>query len=339
MGNETGMATRRSFLENLSAPVTIASALLLVLLLSFLDLVTGKLSFSVFYLAPIFLATWRLGRWPGFAFSLLSATAWFFVETIEDEFFSLIPLWNTLVRLAFFLLTTYLISELKIAEQRRRSLERIFYHDILNVAGSIRGFAELLQSHPETDKKEIYHWLQIAAEQSIDQIETQRALAAAEHNELPVESTPLDSMEIVRQTIQFYRYHPAGKNRQLLMASEAENVSFTSDQVLIDRILGNMVKNALEASPAGKPVTIGCGPANGGVEFSVHNTGVIPRGMRDKIFTKSATTKGTGRGLGTYSIHVLSNYLKGMASFSTSEEEGTTFRVWFPGEYPKNGRS
>jgi len=35
-------------------------------------------------------------------------------------------------------------------EQRRRALERIFFHDVLNTAGGLRGFAELLQdSTPE----------------------------------------------------------------------------------------------------------------------------------------------------------------------------------------------
>lgn len=331
------MANRHSFGEKLPAPAILTFALLLLLLLSFIDLLTGpRISFSIFYLLPIYLVTWRLGRWPGFTLSLLSAIAWLIADTVEDYSHSLIPYWNSLVRLAFFLLTTYLVSELKIAEQRRRALERIFYHDILNVAGSIRGFAELLQAYPETDKKEIYHWLQAAAEQSIDQIETQRALAAAEHDELPVEPTVLNSLEIIRQTVQFYRYHPAGKNRPILIAPDAEGITFTGDQVLVNRILGNMVKNALEASPAEKPVTISCGPVDAGVEFSVHNSGVIPVDVRDQIFTKSVTTKGAGRGLGTYSIHVLSRYLKGKASFSSYEEEGTTFRVWFPGEYQKN---
>jgi sensor histidine kinase regulating citrate/malate metabolism len=98
-----------------------------------------------------------------------------------------------------------------------------------------------------------------------------------------------------------------------------------------------MVKNALEASRSGEPVIIGCSAADGGVEFSVHNSGAVPRDVRDRIFTRSVSTKGAGRGLGTYSIHVLSRYLKGKASFTSSEEEGTTFRVWFPGEYQKNG--
>jgi signal transduction histidine kinase len=337
MEYETGMANRRSFREIFPVLATVALAVLLVLLLSFIDILTGEISFSIFYLLPIYLVTWRLGRWPGFAFSLFSAIAWLIADNIEDYTFTLVHYWNALVRLAFFLLTVYLVSALKITEQRRRALEKIFYHDILNVAGSIRGFAELLQAHPDIDKKEIYHWLQAAAEQSIDQIETQRAIAAAEHDELPVEPTLLNSLEIISQTVQFYQYHPEGKNRHIRIAPDAEGINFTGDQTLVNRILGNMVKNALEASRSGGPVTIGCSPVDGGVEFRVHNAGDIPMGVREQIFTKSVSTKGSGRGLGTYSIHVLSRYLKGKASFSSSEEEGTTFRVWFPGEYKKNG--
>lgn len=331
------MTNRRSFTEYLPAVAILVSALLLVLILCVLDLLTGpQLSFSIFYLLPIYLVTWRLGRGSGYVLSLISAVAWLIADTFEGYAHSLIPYWNMVVRLAFFLLTAHLVSALKTAEHRRRALERIFYHDILNVAGSIRGFAELLQTHPDIEKKDIYHWLQVAAEQSIDQIENQRALASAEHGDLSVEPTVLNSIEIVRQVIQFYRHHPAGKHRDILLDRNAEGITFTSDQALIHRILGNLAKNALEASPAGKPVVIGCRSQDDGVEFSVHNFGVVPEPVRNHIFRISVTTKGAGRGLGTYSIHVLSRCLKGKASFTSSEEEGTTFRVWFPLEYQKN---
>lgn len=47
-----------------------------------------------------------------------------------------------------------------------------------------------------------------------------------------------------------------------------------------------------------------------------------------QIFQRSFSTKGKGRGIGTYSVRLLSeNYLKGNISFVSNEYEGTIFTV------------
>jgi len=49
------------------------------------------------------------------------------------------------------------------------------------------------------------------------------------------------------------------------------------------------------------------------------------------LFQRSFSTKGEGRGLGTYSIKLYTErYLKGTVSFSSAEGEGTVFRVRYP---------
>jgi signal transduction histidine kinase len=96
-----------------------------------------------------------------------------------------------------------------------------------------------------------------------------------------------------------------------------------------------MVKNALEASHAGQTVTIGCRNLVDAVEFSVHNPNVMPRSVQLQIFQRSFSTKGAGRGLGTYSMKLLSEqYLHGQVAFTSSAEEGTTFYARYPREFP-----
>jgi signal transduction histidine kinase len=59
----------------------------------------------------------------------------------------------------------------------------------------------------------------------------------------------------------------------------------------------------------------------------------MPRHVQQQLFQRSFSTKGGGRGLGTYSIKLLSErYLKGDVSFVSSQAEGTTFTVRFPSE-------
>jgi sensor histidine kinase regulating citrate/malate metabolism len=49
------------------------------------------------------------------------------------------------------------------------------------------------------------------------------------------------------------------------------------------------------------------------------------------MFQRSFSTKGSDRGLGTYSMKLLGErYLHGEVEFTTSQEEGTTFRLILP---------
>jgi sensor histidine kinase regulating citrate/malate metabolism len=92
-----------------------------------------------------------------------------------------------------------------------------------------------------------------------------------------------------------------------------------------------MTKNALEACSPGESVILSCIKKGEMIRFSVKNPGEIPKNIALQIFQRSFSTKGSGRGLGTYSIKLLSEqYLKGKVGFTSSAEEGTQFF----GEYP-----
>ncbi|MFQ5559388.1 MAG: sensor histidine kinase, partial [Nitrospinota bacterium] len=50
-----------------------------------------------------------------------------------------------------------------------------------------------------------------------------------------------------------------------------------------------------------------------------------------QVFMRSFSTKGKNRGIGTYSMQLLSeNYLQGRVYFSSSPEAGTDFVAEFP---------
>lgn len=215
-------------------------------------------------------------------------------------------------------------------EKRRQALERIFFHDILNVAGSVRGFAELLKNYQPGNREEIYDLMFQGAEQIIDEIQGQRTLVAAESGDLKVNLEKLPSRGFLERLVEIYRLHETAQGRQLTLADESEDIAFHSDRSLLGRVLGNMVKNALEACRPGEAVTVGCRRKGRSVEFWVHNPGVVPQKTRLQIFKRSFSTKGSGRGLGTYSMKLLSGYLAGDISFASSVEDGTVFCARYP---------
>ncbi|MGE4543187.1 MAG: PAS domain-containing sensor histidine kinase [Pedobacter sp.] len=215
-------------------------------------------------------------------------------------------------------------------EKRRQVLEHIFFHDILNVTGSIRGFAELLLHQPPAEKEEIYTLIQAAADQTIEEIQNQRILVAAENQDLQSRPEPLHLIDFLQKTVGIYRRHEVTKERNLALESDVPEIIFHSDRALLGRVLGNMIKNALEACAPGETVTVGCSTIGERIQFRVHNPGVIPRETQLQIFQRSFSTKGPGRGLGTYSLRLLSGYLQGEVSFTSTKEGGTTFMATYP---------
>ena len=129
-----------------------------------------------------------------------------------------------------------------------------------------------------------------------------------------------------------YRFHILARDRAIAIDAPLPSVSFRSDPTILSRVLGNLVKNALEATPPGGAVTVGCeGMPDGGIRFSVRNPVPIPEAARTQIFKRSFSTKGVGRGLGTYSARLLTEkYLGGSICFATGIEEGTVFHVTLP---------
>ena len=209
-------------------------------------------------------------------------------------------------------------------EHRRQMLERIFFHDIMNVVGSIKGFTELLEMQDSHDVDKVYRQIREAAEQVIGEVEAQRMLSDAERGRLELKQELCSSEDILQRLVRLYEKHKVSTLRGLEISGAAENHYLLTDQSLVLRILGNMVVNALEAANARQTVTLDCRLKGKEVVFSVNNPGMIPDEVRPEIFRRTYSTKGRGRGLGTYSMRLLTSFLQGEVSF-VCRDGNTTF--------------
>jgi signal transduction histidine kinase len=142
---------------------------------------------------------------------------------------------------------------------------------------------------------------------------------------------PLDPLEVLQDVVLQLSGASAGSGKTIQIDPASRAPVMQSDERLLRRTLFNMLKNALEAEPAGAEIEAGVEQADGRVRFRVRNETVMPREVRLNIFQRSFSTKGEGRGLGTYSMKLLAErYLRGKVSFESSEGRGTVFTAEFP---------
>ncbi|MBK8901880.1 MAG: GHKL domain-containing protein [Anaerolineaceae bacterium] len=220
------------------------------------------------------------------------------------------------------------------SEKRRRILERVFFHDIINTASAIQGLTEMLETDDHLGMlplDEVQALLKQASVQLIDEIKAQSQISAAEQGDLTVDPQLLATVPFLMDLIGVYKHHEIAAGRFLQLDPQAEDLLIQSDKTLLGRVVANMIKNALEASIPGESVTLGCECAYDRLRISVHNPAVIPHHVQLQIFQRSFSTKGQDRGLGTYSMKLLAeNYLHGKVQFTSTPETGTKFMVTLP---------
>ncbi|MCP4424627.1 MAG: HAMP domain-containing histidine kinase, partial [Chloroflexi bacterium] len=217
--------------------------------------------------------------------------------------------------------TVFAINDIS-HEKRRRVLERVIFHDMMNTADTIKGLAELaaIADDPE-DLQEIDFGglLDQASAQLTDEIDAQRQLLAAESGELVIEKKTEHTVPFLRGIVNLYERHIVAEGRQLKLDGATQDLQLATDYTLLQRVIGNMVKNALEACQPGETVTVSCDRYDDYARFWVHNAAYMPRDVQLQVFQRSFSTKGSGRGLGTYSMKLLSErYLDGRVSFQSS---------------------
>jgi PAS domain S-box-containing protein len=109
-----------------------------------------------------------------------------------------------------------------------------------------------------------------------------------------------------------------------------------ADSAYINRILYNLVNNAVQAMPEGGNLTIHTYRKKNDVVIAVKDTGVgIAESVKGKLFTPMFTTKSKGQGFGLAVVKRMTEALGGTVAFESQEGKGTTFIVRLP---PPNGK-
>jgi len=233
----------------------------------------------------------------------------------------------------FYILTLQDISN----EKRRSALERIFFHDLLNSVGGLNGLLSILKEGVDPNEEdEIINLSEEACRNILEEIISHRQIRAAEDGNIRVKIESINSREFLTSSISKISSHPVGKARDIVFDESSPEICFDTDRILSQRVIINLLKNALEATPENGSVSLGVEDLGDKVKFWVKNMEVIPKEVQAQIFQRSFSTKGTDRGIGTYSIKLLiENYLNGKVSFISNEQDRTIFSVEMYKKWPE----
>lgn len=223
----------------------------------------------------------------------------------------------------------------RLAEYRAREVEskRLLVHELKTPLASMRNLTQLLAGFDLTEPER----RRVA---SLVESETGK-LQSMVHGLLDLERLPLRDFEssssvvdigdLVVSRIEFLR---ASTDRALVVSSEPA-LRARADAALVERVVDNLVGNALKYSPAPSAVSVAVRRAGSGVVLEVEDRGSgIPESERERIFhrfIRGSTAAGTeGLGLGLAFVAEVVRWHGGTVSVEPASAGGSRFRVAFP---------
>ncbi len=122
-----------------------------------------------------------------------------------------------------------------------------------------------------------------------------------------------------------------GLPKNIKVSAKVETETVVTDCTFINRIMYNLVNNAVQAMPNGGKLTIHSFKDANDVVISIMDTGVgIPEAVKAKLFTPMFTTKSKGQGFGLAVVKRMTEALGGTVTFESQEGKGTTFTIRLP---------
>jgi diguanylate cyclase (GGDEF)-like protein len=148
LGNERAELAGRVFIDGWRGLLLAAAGLALVAVIGFIDYLLGpSLSFAIFYLVPIALGAWWGGFAQGILLSAACAVSWQVGEIAGGSVNApVIHLWNGTARFGIFVITSSLLSRLRVSLFLEKKLAR---SDPLTGAANGRTFYEAVSQTVE----------------------------------------------------------------------------------------------------------------------------------------------------------------------------------------------
>ncbi|MDH5680711.1 MAG: PAS domain S-box protein, partial [Spirochaetota bacterium] len=231
------------------------------------------------------------------------------------------------------------ISERKRVEKLRADTERIVRHDIKNPLASILLSTYLLNKDLSDEKqltrvdqiREGANYIKYLVDNSLDIFKMEEGsyvLRVEEFNLIQLLETKINELtnllgKLSSDIIILLNGKPTDGKLEYPVQGEG---------IHLGNLFGNLIKNAIEASPEKSKITINInGKHQDYHEITLHNQGLVPESIRDSFFERYSTSgKEKGTGLGTYSARLIARTHGGEIRFTSSENEGTRLVVTLP---------
>jgi signal transduction histidine kinase len=332
----------------------VALAVVFVVIVGLADRLTGRgATLAPFYLMPVLLVTWNVGRVGGLAIAGLATVAAQLADVEPENV--LVPSWNAIVWFATLMFFVWLLSMLKNAVSRQHlrlareaeladglreqnevkdTLLHAVSHDLKGPLAGILGAVQTIrragQLHlTDTEMNDLYGVIDQAARKGNRLVDDLLDLDRIARGQLQPERESTDVGELARRLA---RETPGLVGHPIRV--EADDSLVEVDAVKAERIVDNLLGNAGKHTPAGTPVRVEVHTRANGVVLVVEDEGPgVPDDMKDIVFEpfRQGEDARGGVGIGLSLVRRFAELHGGTAHVEDRPGGGARFVVTLPG--------
>jgi signal transduction histidine kinase len=328
-----------------------------VLCVGVCDYLSGTISLGLFYLMPIGLVTWHLGRRWGAAMVVLATLVSLAAEVGGMSGGPVVTYWNSVVRFAVYLSLMSLLATLKAAIERERALAEQEHqaseglralnemkntllhavsHDLKGPLAAILGsISTLRRGHQleltDEQRESLFEAMDISGRKMNRLLNDLLDLDRIDRGQLQPDREPTDVGALadrVARECEALAAHP--------VRVEADRVLIDVDPAMVERIVENLLVNAARHTPVATPVRVFVKGHANAVELSVEDEGPgVPDELKLVLFESfrqgpnSVTSGGVGIGLSL--VKRFAEIHGGHARIEDRIGGGARFVIWLPG--------
>lgn len=210
-------------------------------------------------------------------------------------------------------------------------------HDIRNPLGAIFGYTEMMLDTAcplSPEHRELLLRINSNTRTVLTLVGNFLDASRIDAGRMIITRQSLDLNALVRRTGEQYAPHAQLMDLALDVTLDAELPAIVADGLQVERVVANLLTNAIKFTPRGGRITLRTERLPSSVAFAVSDTGVgIPPHEFSRIFQRYARNDdGTheGTGLGLYIVGTLVEAHGGFVTIDSTPNVGTTFTVYLP---------
>ncbi len=317
-----------------------------------------RFSLSLFYLMPIGLVAWNLGRRAGVAAAAVAAAAGLVADLFgPGSQGGVAPYWNSLVQFAFFVVVVQLLATLKesVDEQTQRAekehrvssglrelndvkdtLLHAVSHDLKGPLAGIIGAMSTLRRGEELqltadEVESLYQMIEQSGRKMNRLVDDMLDLERLDRGQIQPEREPTDIGDMVRRVA---REAPGMDTHPVRI--DADPLLANIDPAKVERIVENLLVNAARHTPGGTPVHVTVREGQGGIVLVIEDEGPgVPEELKSTLFDpfrQGPTAAGRGVGIGLSLVRRFAELHGGTAEIEDREGGGARFVIVLPCE-------
>lgn len=234
------------------------------------------------------------------------------------------------------------ISERKLVERIKEDMDLMARHDLKTPLTGLISIPKIMAADDNltADQREMLDLMVLSGRKMLGQINASLEMHKIEMGTYRFHPRPCDPAALIRDNVRLLALgqdlNPEGVRVHDLRDGQA--ASIRSDGLLLDIVIMNLLRNAVEAGDRKAPVDITLSLEDGRLLMVFANAQAVPAEVRDQFFEKYVTRgKRRGIGLGTYSAAIMTRAMGGDIGMRTGAELGTRVSIRLPLEARDQG--